>query len=81
MMWRWIEEDKKGVEVMGIRVNRRTSAGEGGEGGVLLVIYMKSAVAIGKLGISRKLFNTTRYGCDRICKADIGAVGWIPMLI
>ena len=63
-MRRWIEEDNKGVEVMGIRwLTREHWPGKVASS---LVTYMKSAMEIGKLRMGRKLFHATIYDWDRV---------------
>ena len=58
-MRRWMEEDNRGVKIMGIRLTREQKPGKVASS---LVIYMKSAVEMGKIHMGRKLFYTTR--CD-----------------
>ena len=63
-MRRWIEEDNKGVEIMGIRwLTREHWPGKVASS---LVIYMRSAMEIGRLRMGRKLFHTTRYDWGRV---------------
>ena len=63
MMRRWIEEDNKGVEIMGIWWLMKDH--EPGKVAPSLVIYMKSAVDMRKIRMGRKLHHTTRYDWDR----------------
>jgi len=67
-MWRWIEEDNRGVRIVGIRwllkEDRR------GHEASSLVIYMRDLVEVKRLRKGRRLFRTTRYDWDR------GHDGW-----
>jgi len=62
-MRRWIEEDNKGVKILGIRwllwEDRR------GQVASSLVIYMRDLIEVTKLRMGRRLFHTTSYDCDR----------------
>ena len=62
-MRQWIEEDNKEVEVMGIRwLTRGHSPGKRASA---LVIYLQSAVEIGRLTMGRKSYYTEKYDWDR----------------
>ena len=63
-MRRWIEEDNKGVEIMGIRW--LTEEHLLGKVASSLAIYMKSAMEIATLRMGRKLYHTTGYDWDRV---------------
>ena len=63
-MRRWIEENNKGVENMGIWW--LTQEHWPGKVASSLVIFMKSGIEIGKLRMGRKLFHRTRYDWDRV---------------
>ena len=58
-MRQWIEEDNRGVEIMGIRGHLPGIVASS------LVIYIKSAVEIGRLRMGRKTYNTERYDWGR----------------
>ena len=62
-MRRWIEEDNKGVRILGIRWLLR----EDRRGQVVspLVIYMQDLMEVTKLRMGRRLFRTTCYDWDR----------------
>lgn len=63
-MRRWLEEDNKGVVIVGARwllqEGRRL-----GKAASSLVIYLSIPKAVGKLRMGRKLFRTTRYEWGR----------------
>ena len=58
-MRRWIDEDNKGIDIMGIRW--LLSGNRSGKTASSLVIYMKSASDMDKLRMGRRLFHTTQY--------------------
>jgi len=60
---RWIEEDNKGVKMLGIRWLLRED--RRGQVASSLVIYMRDLMEVTKLRMGRRLFRTTFYGWDR----------------
>jgi len=62
-MRRWIEEDNRGVKILGIWWLLKE--GRRGQMASSLVIYLKEPVECTKLRMGRGLFRTTRYGWDR----------------
>jgi len=59
MVWHWIEEDNKSVEITGIRWLPTREVGS------FLAIYMKSAEEPSYLRMSSRLLHTTRYDPGR----------------
>jgi len=62
-MRRWIEEDNKGVRILGIRWLLREDWR--GQVASSLVIHMKGLMGVTKLRMGRGLFRSTRYDWDR----------------
>ena len=62
-MRRWIEEDNKGVKILGIRWLLRED--RRGQVASSLVIYMRDLIEVTKLRMGRRLFRTTCYDWDR----------------
>jgi len=62
-MRRWIEEDNKGVKILGIRWLLRED--RRGQVASSLVIYMRDLMEVTKLRMGRRLFRTTSYDWDR----------------
>jgi len=62
-MRRWIEEDNKGVKILGIRWLLRED--RRGKVASSLVIYMSDLMEVTKLRMGRRLFRTTSYDWDR----------------
>ncbi|KAF8420906.1 hypothetical protein EV426DRAFT_701977 [Tirmania nivea] len=75
-MRRWIEEDNKGVEVMGIRWLLKQH--EPGKVASSLVVYTRSAKEVGRLYMGRKFFRTTRYDWNRLSSGRRGKRATLP---
>lgn len=58
-MRRWIEEDNKGMNILGIRWLLKEV--QQGKAASSLVIYLKDAIHVGALRMGRRLFRTTCY--------------------
>jgi len=62
-MRRWIEEDNRGVKILGIRWLLRED--QRGQVASSLVIYMRDPIEATKLRMGGRLFRTTCYDWDR----------------
>jgi len=62
-MRRWVEDDNKGMKIVGIRWLLRED--RRGQEASSLVTYMRDPVEVRSLRMGRRLFRTTVYDWDR----------------